>query len=426
MYSFSNPMLAPKYLIAFLVCFVGAGATQADEPDGSIFVVTSILPDSGELLKVSRSAPWSVQFVSRVFSFDATVQAFDDKIFLVDPSIDEIRVFEENGVLSHSFNVGTGTSPRDILLTAPDTAYVTRANSTHLYRVNPQTGIGEDVIDLADFADEDGLPEMERMVAVGSRLFVQLRRSTQGLGPKQNNGALAVVDLDSEQLIDVDPSTEQIDAIELIGPAPRLRMYVDPVESFLLVSATDGFHLSLGGGIERVNLRTLRSEGFVIDEFNFAALGGFIMTNSKEGYYLFHTDIVPSNHLQQFSLESGPVVGPEVLFDLGMYLDALLYDPDAGFIFMPSSLGGLYVVDVKSNQQATGSPIEFPNHVIDQVLVPVLLGDVNKDGSVNLQDVGVFVQRLISGTFQDEADIDRDGEMTALDIDPFVDILVSL
>ena len=52
-----------------------------------------------------------------------------------------------------------------------------------------------------------------------------------------------------------------------------------------------------------------------------------------------------------------------------------------------------------------------------------LLGDVNLDGVVNLLDVQPFVDLLVSGDFQAEADINQDGVVDLLDVQPFVDLL---
>jgi hypothetical protein len=51
------------------------------------------------------------------------------------------------------------------------------------------------------------------------------------------------------------------------------------------------------------------------------------------------------------------------------------------------------------------------------------LGDVNRDGMVNLLDVGPFVDLLTSGGFQPEADINQDGVVSLLDVDPFIALL---
>ena len=55
--------------------------------------------------------------------------------------------------------------------------------------------------------------------------------------------------------------------------------------------------------------------------------------------------------------------------------------------------------------------------------VAVLFGDVNRDGFVNLLDVDPFVVLLVAGTYQIEADINLDGAVDLLDVAAFVDLL---
>ena len=52
-----------------------------------------------------------------------------------------------------------------------------------------------------------------------------------------------------------------------------------------------------------------------------------------------------------------------------------------------------------------------------------LFGDVNQDGQVNLLDVQPFVDLLTSGGYLLEADIRRDNTVDLLDVGGFVEIL---
>ena len=64
--------------------------------------------------------------------------------------------------------------------------------------------------------------------------------------------------------------------------------------------------------------------------------------------------------------------------------------------------------------------------LIDPVAVPataVLLGDVNLDGFVTFLDINPFIVVLSSNAFQAEADIDQNGAVNFLDINPFIQIL---
>jgi hypothetical protein len=378
-------------VLAFSVSLLpGAfGAARQGEPpsrEATIFVAAGTFAGEGTLVSMQREAPWDTIAVATLDSMEAVVQTFSGAIYVVEPETDRVRVFDGAGNELRSFPVGAGTSPRDILGVARNRAYVTRAGSTHLYWVDPQTGVGSDVTDLSVLADADGIPDMERLGTDGSRLFIQLRRFQDG--QPTPDGAIAVVDLETESLIDADPGTPEIDAIELVGPAPRLRLHVDVSGGFMLVSATDGNHLSLGGGIELIDLQTLASSGFVLNEMELAALGGFVMTGPEEGYFVFHTDIVPSNHLKPFTISGGAEPGPEIVFDWGVYLDALLFDPETGLLYMPSGVGGMHVVDTTTNTPVTEEPIPLPGFPMDQVIGPIGSPyDLTGDGVVGTADL---------------------------------------
>lgn len=59
-------------------------------------------------------------------------------------------------------------------------------------------------------------------------------------------------------------------------------------------------------------------------------------------------------------------------------------------------------------------------------IVPVLLGDVNRDGVVDFLDIPAFITVLSSGGFQAEADCDQNGVVDFADIPAFIGILISL
>jgi hypothetical protein len=54
------------------------------------------------------------------------------------------------------------------------------------------------------------------------------------------------------------------------------------------------------------------------------------------------------------------------------------------------------------------------------VIPEPMLGDVNGDGQVNGLDVDPFVDVLLSGPYQREADMNEDQVVNGLDVDPFV------
>ena len=55
--------------------------------------------------------------------------------------------------------------------------------------------------------------------------------------------------------------------------------------------------------------------------------------------------------------------------------------------------------------------------------IPVLLGDINGDGSLNLLDVAPFIDVIVWGAFEVSADINQDGAVNLLDVEPFIELL---
>ena len=72
----------------------------------------------------------------------------------------------------------------------------------------------------------------------------------------------------------------------------------------------------------------------------------------------------------------------------------------------------------------TAGPFHSVIHEFEVADVSIIPGDVNRDGVVDLLDIGPFVDLVISSGFQPEADVNGDGAVDLLDIDPFVALIV--
>ena len=71
---------------------------------------------------------------------------------------------------------------------------------------------------------------------------------------------------------------------------------------------------------------------------------------------------------------------------------------------------------------ASGGSYTVSNIMVTEVS-EVLLGDVDRDGMVDFDDIAPFIIILAEGQFQDEADTDRSGVVDFDDIAPFIQIL---
>lgn len=221
-----------------------------------------------------------------------------------------------------------GADAEDVAVTAPCRAYVSRRHATHLLRLDLCSGARAEVIDLAPFADQDGRPDLGMLLAYEGRLYVQLRRLDDVAGGFASPPYLAVVDLAREALIDVDADTAGVQAIALQGTAPKHRMQVVAATRQLFVSASGGFFDA--GGIEVIELDTLRSLGLVIREDDHqtgADLGPFVMVTPERGYLVHSTDFDLSSHLKAFTLRGGVEPGLELHVTLGYAAPTLVVDP---------------------------------------------------------------------------------------------------
>lgn len=308
---------------------------------------------------IDIGSPWAAMHNLEALGPRARLRYFFDLLYSVDPSRDEVQVVDPGSFETiRTLRLAAGTAPEDVLVVSADRAFVSLYNSTALAILNPSNGAPRGSIDLSAFADDDGLPEMSMMARDGDRLFIQIQRlDRKGTGGAVPPSWLAVVDLRTETLVDVDPSRPGVQGVELIGTLPSFRMHVDARARRLFVSAP-GPRLNTSGGIEEIDLDSLKSLGFVLSEADAGVdLGGFVMTSADKGYVVGHTDIVASSHLAPFSRSGGP--GPQIMMSFGI-IDTLAADRATSQLFFPdpfSILFGVHVIDTVTNRVLTASPI---------------------------------------------------------------------
>lgn len=260
------------------------------------------------------------------------------------------------------FDLGVGSEPEDIAVASPRTAWVTRRRATHLLRLDLRTGDTAEAVDLSPFADDDGLPDLGSMIIHEGRVFVQIRRMNEKApGGLAAPGYLAVVDLATGQLEDVDPDAAGTQAIELQGTAAKGRMQIVEETRQLFVNASGGFFDA--GGIEVIDLDTLRSNGLVIreaDGMTGADLNTFVMVTSERGFVVYSTDFDLSSHLKPFTVSGGVPPGPELHVSVGYFVPNLELDPRKKTLFVPEGAfgrQGVLVFDASTGEPLTPARI---------------------------------------------------------------------
>ncbi len=341
-------------------------ARAAGEPH--LFVVTWNLM-RGSTAALDLESPWPADVDLEFVGTQAVVRHYFGNHYVVNSAAGEIQVIDPATFeTTLTFSVGIGSNPHDIVLVDPATAYVSRYDSTLLYKVDPATGALLGTIDLSVFADDDGLPEMSRMALDRNHLFIQIQRLDRALtGNPIPPSYLAVIDVTTDELVDPnDPSADAAPGgakagppgIALLGTNPSLWMHRDSRARRLFVGMP-GVRLDVSGGIEEIDLDALSSLGFMFDEENsIGDLGAFVMVTPDLGYAVGHTDITESSHLFMFTREGGRVTNELYLtFDT---IQSMAYDPATALLFFPDSgalVPGIHVHDTITNEGQVSAPV---------------------------------------------------------------------
>jgi hypothetical protein len=220
-----------------------------------------------------------------------------DNIQVIDPA---------DNYSSYDFSVGNGSNPADFLLLSPTKAYVTRYELASILIVNPVTGATLGQISLAPFADGDGIPNMDRMIRVGNRVFVSIQRLA-GFTPTDSS-MVAVIDPTTDTLIDADPVLPGVQAILLEGTNPVSRFVHDPVSGRLLIGCA-GAYGTLDGGFEWIDPTGLRSLGFAATESDLGGDIGGVAWNGAAHSYAIVTDASFNASVVSWSANTGQPLG---------------------------------------------------------------------------------------------------------------------
>ena len=295
----------------------------------------------------------------RTINSDATARASGGRVYIVNRfQADNIQTLDPSRDFAtvSQCSTGTGSNPHDIALVSATKAYVTCYELTSLLIVNPSVGancagfmLGS--IDLSQFADADGIPEMDQMAIVNGKLYVSLERlnrndSFKPAGP----GMIAVIDTATDTVVG---------QITLSGENPFGETKGLIVDNGTLVIGEAGQLGVNDGGIERVDLTTGMAEGFFITE---AELGGdlndFVLVSDHLGYAITAgTDF--SNSLVAFDPTTHSVT--KTLLSAGSFLsDIELNDRDELFLADRNiTKPGVRIFRASDGSEITQAPLDL-------------------------------------------------------------------
>ncbi|MHC4214936.1 MAG: YncE family protein [Planctomycetota bacterium] len=302
---------------------------------------------------------------------DASLRAFDglvyvinrlgrDSIQVVDPSDGFETIFE--------FSIGPATNPYDILVVAENKAYVTLYQPENLTGaeevlvVNPQNGAVLEKIDLGFLTDNDGdrNPRATMMTRVGDEVWV-LIQDLDYTYSADTNGKIAVIDINTDTLVDTDPDAEGDQGIELVGRNPSDLAY-DKSSNRVYIAMTGLFQPDFTtdtsdafGGIEAVDTENYITQGIVLDDAEFGGHPRGIQLASAELAFT----IVSDTSVVAFDPSTQEVVDNEVYQSPGFFLPEILIDGDRQLLIsergdFEGQGAGLVILDIQNNFDKQG------------------------------------------------------------------------
>jgi hypothetical protein len=342
---------------------------------GRIGVVSSDLGGAGRFTTLSAEGVPQISFTS--IHGDATARYQDGRVYIVNRlGRDNIQVLNPAVfyLTELEFSTEAGSNPHDIALVGPGKAFITRYERSTLWLANPATGQFLALIDLAAFADADGIPEMSGLFAHDGSVYVAVQRLDR-------NSVLATFPpTDYSALIEIDGTTGSVVAehrLPLKNPFGKLRSVTIFGQPHLIVATPGGIGAAYGldGGVAAFNLITKSYRpGNLYTE---VAAGGDILDvvvkNDTVGYAsVLNHDL--STAVQRFDPSTGARV-----------VQLAYYPASAGFVagMLLAPDGRLYVADARSGQSGvaiydtgqgdrllTPMPIDVGLQPTDLVYVP--------------------------------------------------------
>ncbi len=381
MCSLRKTMVVAAGAIVILIGWLPLGCSKNEShpatcplPEGFTGGVAIVTTDysTGSISVAKGDSSGTVYSGLQAIHSDAVARVYGGLLYVVNRlGGDNIQVLDPANCYRtvRQFSVGPGSNPHDIAVIAPDRAYVSCGGNPYVLDVDPRTGAIRDSISLLAQADRDRNPDMDRIFYQAPYLYVALDRIDYADSTYQPvpPSLLAVIDTRADTLADTDPSTPGTQVISLQGLNPCAPMVWDGAESVLLVPEAGRYRVNDDGGIEKVNLTTWTSAGWLIQG---AALGGdlidFALGPNGRGYATV-SSAAGATSLLSFDLATGLQVS--TMYQSSTYdLVDLLVVPSTGLLFVCDrhyQASGLRIY-----RAATGEPVAGLHQPIPTGLPP--------------------------------------------------------
>ncbi|MBN1653494.1 MAG: hypothetical protein JXA30_06925 [Deltaproteobacteria bacterium] len=269
-----------------------------------------------------------------------------DAINVLNP--DTFEIVEE-------YSVVPGSNPYDIEVVSSERAYISRYELNELLIVEPLTGEEVGTVDLSEFADDDGIPEVSGLAMKDGKLYALVARLDR------DNSWTPVGD---SYLIVIDAETGEVEAdLELAGANPYGQPeYSEALGKFVIAEAGEFSDLE-NAGIELFDPADQTLSGLIVTE---EELGGNVtkalVLSKTKGYALIGVqgDNGSNTHVVTFNPETGKKTGTVIETEGWTYSDIVL-TPDLTELWVAdrtSENPGIRVFDTETDEEITDEPID--------------------------------------------------------------------
>jgi hypothetical protein len=358
------------------VVLILSSQVQGAPPWDYVFAVTTDYETSGRFSVADVVPPWSVDANLGSIHSDAVARHHGGLIYVVNRLYaDNIQVLDpqQNFATVIQFSVGPGSNPQDIAVVSPDRAYVSRYETAWLYEVDPVVGAVVDSIDLSGFADADGIPDMAQMALVGNLLFVGIQRlDRDNYWLPVSPSYLAVIDTNTNALVDADPVAPGIQGIELTGLNPTSEIHVDEAAGIMYVGESGRWNVS-DGGVDAVDAVGLTALGFVTTEGQLGGdVGDFTLPVNGRAHAVVSVSTPGwESYCVSFDWTNGDLIG-EVWRPGGFSVEDIEVHPGTAQLFLCDRTytgPGVRVFSAIDGAQLTTGPLDVGLPPFDLVIV---------------------------------------------------------
>ncbi len=279
--------------LAAIAVGCGSSSDDVDPPAvtvGKVFVTTTDFSTGGYAsVDVDALTGWVApegEQTADIVSSDNAVTAYGGRVYVINRSLGNVTVLDGADLTTAvtQFGTGEGSNPHAMAFASAAKAYVSLYGEAYVLVVDPADGSELGRVDLSAFADADDIPEASPMVIVGDKLFVAVQRlDRDNWFAPTGESYLVVIDTVTDEVVDVDPSSDEVDPIVLTGTNPQYLRY-DAGRGKIVVSETGNWGVQ-DGGLETVDPDTYEAEGFFATETTLGGdVGDFVPAGADRVY----------------------------------------------------------------------------------------------------------------------------------------------